>query len=283
MEGERDALESAIRRSEQERSRLNRQKQLMEDERHLLGHEKEVLKEERVRWKKAHEEIESERDALDRQKQLMEDERHLLEHEKGALREERERWDKAREEMEGERDALESAIRRSEQERSRFDRQKQLMEEERHSLEHEEEALREERERWEKTREDRVPQGAFWEVVWPAWDCRAYGKREYWGMLQNIPDDWTDLDACMNMPVEIKGVSVRRPDRCAYVAGSPHIHGFWIVDWDQPDCQPWHKDFNDRVRRGKLWRHPHVRLGSRSSISRVARTRDLVPVASKPG
>ena len=113
--------------------------------------------------------------------------------------------------MEGERDALESAIRRSEQERSRLDRQKQLMEDERHLLEHEKEALREERARWEKAREDRVPQGAFWEVR-PAVDCRAYGKREYWGMLQNIPDGWTDLDACMTMPVEIKGVSVRRPD-----------------------------------------------------------------------
>ena len=131
--------------------------------------------------------------------------------------------------------------------------ERHLLESERHSLEHEEEALKKERERWEKALEDRVPQGAFWDGVWPALDCRAYGKREYWGVLQNIPDDWTDLDACMNMPVKIKGVSVRRPDRCAYVEGSPHIHGFWIVDWGQLDCQPWLKDFEDKVRQGKPW------------------------------
>ena len=110
------------------------------------------------------------------------------------------------------------------------------------------EELRKEREKWEKAREDRVPQGAFWGVVQPALVCRAYGRREYGGMLQNIPKDWTDVDACMNMPVEIKGVTLRRPYRCAYVEGSPHIHGYWMVDWDQPDCKPWHRDFHDTVR-----------------------------------
>ena len=114
-------------------------------------------------------------------------------------------------------------------------------------------ALQEERERWEKAREDRVPQGAFWETVWPAWDCRSYGKREYWGVLRNIPEDWTDIDACMNTPVEINGVAVRRPHRCQYVEGSPHIHGFWMVDWDQLDCQPWHQDFNDKASLAQPW------------------------------
>ena len=225
----------------------------------------------------------------EQQAEMKREARHL-ESERIAFRSESNRLEKERLalestilEMEGERDALESAIRRSEQEISRLDRQKQLLEDERHLWEHEKEALREERERWEKAREDRVPQGAFWEVVWPAWDCRAYGKREYWGMLQNIPGDWTDLDACMNMPVEIKGVSVRRPDRCAYVAGSPHIHGFWMVDWDQPDCKPWHQDFKDMVRLEAPWWDPRVRPDSRTSVSRVARIRVLAPVASRPG
>jgi hypothetical protein len=108
-------------------------------------------------------------------------------------------------------------------------------------------ALEEERRRWEKAREDRVPLGAFWEVVQPALNCLAYGEREYWGVLRNIPDDWTDLDACMSMPIKIKGVSVRRPDRCLYTKDSPYIHAFWTVNWDQPECKPWHQDFNDRV------------------------------------
>jgi len=181
------------------------------------------------------------------------DESNRLEKERLAL-------DSSIREMEGERDALESAIHRSELERSRLEQEKQglegerqLLERERSRLEQEEESLEnerqlmeEERERLEKARdESHIPQGAFWEVVWPAWDCRAYGSREYWGMLQNIPEGRTELDACMNMPVEIKGVSVRRPDRCAYVEGSSLIHGYWMVDWDQPDCKPWLQDLTD--------------------------------------
>jgi hypothetical protein len=113
--------------------------------------------------------------------------------------------------------------------------------------EREREQMRRDRELWGKVREDRVPQGAYWEVVWPAWDCHAYGKREYWGTLRNIPEGWSAIDACMNMPVEIKGVTVRRPYRCAFVDGDPHIHGYWMVDWDQPDCKPWYRDFHDAV------------------------------------
>ena len=108
------------------------------------------------------------------------------------------------------------------------------------------EELQRELERWERALGRHVPHGAFWDGVWPAVDCRAYDTREYWGALQNIPEDWTDLDACMNAPVEIKGVSIRRPYRCAYVEG--HIRGYWMVGWDQPDCRPWLQDFHDKVR-----------------------------------
>jgi len=118
---------------------------------------------------------------------------------------------------------------------------------EREKSEREREKLRGEREFWDKVPEDRVPQGAFWEVVWPAWDCRAYGKREYWGTLRNIPNGWGAIDACMNMPVEIKGITVRRPDRCKFVDGSPHIHAYWVVDWDEPDCKPQLRNFHDAV------------------------------------
>lgn len=122
------------------------------------------------------------------------------------------------------------------------------LEYERQSLEHERLVLKEEREKWEKAHDDsRIPQGAFWEVTWPRWECRGYGKREYWGILRNIPQDRNDLDACMNMPVQIKGVTIKRPERCLYEEGSPHVHGFWMVDWDQPDCKPWHRDLTDKV------------------------------------
>jgi len=128
---------------------------------------------------------------------------------------------------------------------SRASKEKFALMAERGESERQREKMRREREFWAKVPEDRVPQGAFWEVVWPAWDCRAYGKREYWGMLQNIPEGWNAVDACMNMPVDIKDVTIRRPYRCKFVDGSPHIHGYWMVDWDQADCKPWYRDFHD--------------------------------------
>lgn len=128
---------------------------------------------------------------------------------------------------------------------------------EKEKTERERKMMAHERELWEKAREARVPQNAFWDVVWPAWDCRAYGKREYWGLLRNIPGDWDRIDACMSMPVEIKGVKVRHPDRCAGVLVFPEIQirGYWMVDWDQPDCKPWYRDFEDKV---YLLSSPHV-------------------------
>jgi len=133
---------------------------------------------------------------------------------------------------------IESAMRRASTENSTLVLEKG-------KSEHEREMMAHERELWERAKENRVPQGAWWEVVWPAWTCSDYGKREYWGILRNIPEGWSDADACMNMPVEIKGVTIRRPYRCARVWGSPHIHAYWMVDWDQPDCKPWYRDFHN--------------------------------------
>ena len=127
-----------------------------------------------------------------------------------------------------------------------------MMNDEARHLEGERHLLEQERERWEKAREDRVPQGAFWgsEPI-PAWDCRAYGKREYSAMLENIPEDWTDVDACMNMPVEIKDVNIRRPDRCEHVGVPSRIRGVWVVNWGQTDCKPKHQGITDTVGLGK--------------------------------
>ena len=203
-------------------------------------------------YSKATARMHEQQEAMKREARHLGSERIALRGESDRLEKERLALESATLEMEGEKDALESATRRSEQERSRFEREKQLLEGKQRMLELEKEELRKERQKWEKAREDRVPQGAFWETPpQPAPDCLAYGKREYSGALQNIPRDWTDLDACMNMPAEIRNVSVRRPDRCGYVTNSSHIHGFWTVDWDQPDCKPWYKDFTDKVSLGQ--------------------------------
>ena len=138
-----------------------------------------------------------------------------------------------------------------------------------------------ERALWEKAREARVPQGAFWDAVWPAWDCRAYGKREYWGSLRNIPKGWDPIDACMNMPVEIKGVKIRRPYRCSKVSVFPEVQvqGYWMVDWDQPDCKAWFRDFVDGVGpNSPLARSPRLYVPP----NRDARATTPESVGSKP-
>lgn len=114
---------------------------------------------------------------------------------------------------------------------------------------HEREVMEHERKLWEKAKDARIARGAFWDVVRPAGDCRAYGKREYWAALRNIPEGWDAMDACMTIPVEIKGVRIRRPDRCARVFVFPEVQvqGYWTVDWDQPDCKPWFRNFEQKV------------------------------------
>ena len=156
------------------------------------------------------------------------------------------RWNEATTRMREQENAMNIEAKHLESERVALQAESTRLENERRSLEKEKLALKEERERWEKARDElTIPRGAFWEVVWPAWDCRAYGQREYWGILRNIPAGRSEVEACMNMPVVIRGVTIRRPHRCQHVRGS--IHGFWLVDWDQPDCKPWLQDFTDRV------------------------------------
>jgi hypothetical protein len=133
---------------------------------------------------------------------------------------------------------------------------------EREKWEKEKEDMRHDRELWGKVPEDRVPPGAYWNFVRSYYDCRAYGKREYQGALQNVPIGWSTADACINTPVTINvgwrypEVKFRRPYRCASVDGS--LHGYWIVDQYQDDCKPELKDVNDTVSQ---------RLGSRFLLS----------------
>ena len=233
-------LDAAAYRASREKSALMVEREKSERERMRWEQERDMLKRERLR-------SELEREELQRETKEFKLERNELGQEKVKLEQERQRWERERQMWEWERGGWEVDKEKWEMERGQWERDKGEWKSEREKLEQEKEKLRLEREWWERAREDRVPQGAFWEVVWPAWDCRAYGKREYWGALQNIPDGWTAMDACTNMPVEIKGVTIRRPDRCAFVEGSPHIHGYWMVDWDQPDCKPWYRDFHDAV------------------------------------
>ena len=183
------------------------------------------------------------------------------------------RASKEREMLELGREKLERERERLEQEREGLEWERDGLERERENLESERERMRRERELWEKAREDRVPQGAFWEDVSPAVNCRGYGKREYLGIIRDIPKGWTAIDACMNMPVEIEGVTIRRPDWCT------HTLGHWIVDWDQPDCKPWYKEFHDAVSPvSSLHLYVTVML---TRLIRDVQATGLVPVGSR--
>ena len=237
---------------------------------------------ERVALRNESTRLEHERIALESSTLKMEGERNALESAIRLSKLERARLEKQREKLEDEREMLENERQTLEDEGLALEEERERWENERQMLKDERLALKEERERWKKAHEGRGPQGAFWESVLPAEDCLSYGKREYWGVLRDIPEGWTDVDACMNMPAEIKGVSVRRPHRCHYVEGSPHIHGFWMVDWDQLDCQPWHQDFNDKVSLAQsLVSRFHI--SSLTPIPRVAQTKDRGSIALKPG
>jgi len=142
---------------------------------------------------------------------------------------------------------LESAARRASTEKAALVAEKSALVMEREKLGRERERMKQERELWERAKEDRIPHGTFWDLISPALNCCAYGKREYWAALRNVPEGWTATDACMNTPAKVKGVDFRHPHRCSFVGGSSEIRGYWMVDWDEPDCQPWYHGCRDVV------------------------------------
>ena len=166
---------------------------------------------------------------------------------------------------------LESAAHRASKERLALMVERGKSEQEREKMKHD-------RELWEKAREDRVPHNAFWDAILPAPACSAYGKREYSSTLQNIPEGWTAIDACINMPIEIKGATVRRPNRCAFVKGSPHVHGYWMVDWDEPSCKPRWYNYQDVV---SVNRPLFARTSVFTHLHRDAPATSLVSVESR--
>ena len=187
-------------------------------------------------WNKAIGQMRIREEAIRKEAKHLEIEQIALRNESTRLEKERVALDSSTLKMERERHALETAIFQSKLERARFEKQ-ELM-------------LREERKRWEKARDEtNIPKGAFWDPVWPTWECLAYGRREYWGVLRNIPNSRDHMDACMNMPVTIEGVTIRRPDRCQYEGDA--MRAFWMVDWGQVNCKPWLEDIDDRVSLGK--------------------------------
>lgn len=218
-----------------------------------------IYKADRLKWKEERAQMRVERENHSRELEHWKQERwdHIQEvvrwekHWEAERREheqEKERWDRAREE---ERNA-------HQQEKESWDREweqeRVMREQEKESWNRDwgkERQLREtEKEEWERERrkheDNRIPPGAFWQELTPSTKCHSYGKREYTAELENVPYDWTLLDACRATPVEINDVSIRRPDTC-YLLGSGGVVAHWLVDFGETACKTWHDDWHDTV------------------------------------
>ena len=273
-----EALKEETKNMKVERIALQDQTTQLENKRMEFWKESTRLEYERFAFRDERTRLENERIALQDESDRLERERIAFEEESAQLKKERLALESSTLKMEEERKELEAAMHRIEQERLGLKRQQQALEDKRRMLEGERLALEEERKRWEKARDEtNIPQGAFWDPVWPIWECLAYGRREYWGVLRNIPNSRDHMDACMNMPVTIEGVTIRRPDRCQYEGND--MRAFWMVDWNQADCKPWLQEIYDKVSLGISFR---IQLGSRTSIPRDARTRDQASAGLKP-
>lgn len=123
--------------------------------------------------------------------------------------------------------------------------------EQRARWEREKEDMRHDREVWEEMSKERPLPRSSWSSNRELRECYAYGKREYRGTLRNIPAGWSDMDACMNTPVQIKvnrnwpAIEIKHPSRCTIEGRFESVVGHWIVDWGQDDCKPALRYFND--------------------------------------
>ncbi|KZV76341.1 hypothetical protein PENSPDRAFT_569957 [Peniophora sp. CONT] len=68
--------------------------------------------------------------------------------------------------------------------------------------------------------------------------CLTYGTREYTAKLYNILTTETWADKCANTSIEIKGRTHARPIRCQDYGSDRGIYGYWLVNYDEPECKP---------------------------------------------
>ncbi|KAJ7602241.1 hypothetical protein DFH06DRAFT_1208558 [Mycena polygramma] len=78
-------------------------------------------------------------------------------------------------------------------------------------------------------REDRVRAGLYWGDLKSEKRCLRYDTREY-----SAPLLYNTAQACTDMPVEIHGVKISRPDQCDD-KGSSGVFGHWTVN-SEPAC-----------------------------------------------
>ena len=164
-------------------------------------------------------------------------------------------WERERREREGERE-------KHEKDKEEWERQQR---EEREAFDREKEEWA--RQRWEEEKHRKDVEwrrrGAFWSEPWAAaWQCSGYGTRAYAAHLWDLPGDVNWHEACMDMPIKIKGQWMDRPAKCqkdvsvfCFVRCDQeltewqkyHIWGTWYVNFGEPQCVPYWDPIRDMV------------------------------------
>jgi hypothetical protein len=104
-----------------------------------------------------------------------------------------------------------------------------LMETRRQDYERLKERRRQETESYERLKERRRQEEKGRQRSRLAWinikgedGCISYGTRKYSALLSNIPEGYDWMDACMGTPIDIHGVTFRKPDWCGGSVSSCH-------------------------------------------------------------
>ncbi|KAH8094515.1 hypothetical protein BXZ70DRAFT_947824 [Cristinia sonorae] len=169
----------------------------------------------------------------------IQEERRVWERERREHAAEVKVWNQERADHEREGQVFQRAREEWQQERKEHAAEVVLWNRERAEHEREGEVFQQAREEWQRERKAHKP---FWGTVGlQSPSCLAYNTRRYQAKLRNVPlgADW--LQACMSTQVEIQGRTFSAPEKCEIWGDD--VYGYWIVDFDQPECQPRWADF----------------------------------------
>jgi len=198
--------------------------------------DRELWEKERVRWERERNEHRIEVDQWDR-------DRH-------QLHADRVEFDKRWSAFKQQEYNLQQQIESSNRQRLELQKEKDLLSKEKGaneltklSMDKDRASWARERDQWEHERNQHhdgpsvYPFEAHWEKPVPG-QCHSYGKREYSARLWDIPFTWDWIEACEVTPVKLRGLSINKTDRCENRGFWGGVVGYWLVDVNEPLCEP---------------------------------------------
>lgn len=75
--------------------------------------------------------------------------------------------------------------------------------------------------------------------------CAAYGTRPYNAKLMNVPSGFNSIEACGEMPIVFHDRTIEKPSWCEKL-GNGEVYGHWMIDFDEPLCQPYWANPEDK-------------------------------------